>query len=292
VGLYLKRAGRLILVAWLLWFGGWTIFTLRDLLVDSSANVASDSAVGLSPSDDPAALIHELADLDAGGRWAFVDGPWSLGVVTLSTNDFAGYWAKSPADPNTFGEVAPIENTVLDLVRSMDLAPQADAPHTIYRYESADTLAEVATLEVAGRSRLAWARLAMLTAPGEWKVLEARAASPTANAPTATAADSFTIPVPAGTERLAARYDAAGALRGDFLLVDAPAEKLLDHWRVAGCSPTSLDIDTAESAAVPIRRYVLTVDRRLIHAVVWNSQTPGRTMLLALPATLPAKVSR
>jgi hypothetical protein len=266
---HLKRAGRLALILWLLWFGGWTAVTLKELLGDDAAESAA-----AAPGSDPAGVIDSLAALDEGGRWAFIDGPWSIGVVTLSTNEFAPYWAKSPADPTEFADVGEVETTVLDLVRSMELIPEADGPRTHYRYEASGILAEVSTLEVAGRPRLCWGRLAMSTTPGEWKVMETRAGSAAV-----AGHEASVVPTPAGTQRLAARYDAAGTLRGEFLLVNGPAAQLLEHWRTTGCRVTAVDLEDS----TPIRRYLLSVAGRPVHTVVWDSQTPGHTMLLALP---------
>jgi len=279
VAAILSQVGRLGLVALVLGVGWWTLNTLTDVLRDPAQPVvdAPNSDTNAAERIASPAGLETISSLASGGRWEFSDGSAAMSLGTVPSDQLEAHWSAGPQRRKPQGLLTDSsqawERSLLDLLRTMELKPDAAGTTKTFKISTDDFRAEAMTDSIDGVERLIAAR-GVIRDDDRWRTLEL---GPRPSTPSGVDQLAL-IPYPPGAERLATRFDLGGGVGAEFARVPLTIPALLDHARKTGSEMIFPDLGAASGT----REGFCVYNGRTIRVVLWQPQGSDATTILAI----------
>lgn len=229
------RLLRILLIGGVCALGWYTLTTFAGLL-------SGPQPVRLPepPRADPNAVVSlpaALQALPAPGPWVFAGQPWQVRVAQLPDRERRERFQAPPAPTVQGAEPSEGERGLLSLVKLMGGTPHRRGRETTYVVTQPDFEAVLFTLRHGDQERVLAGRMIHASGPDQWTLVEVVPAT-TQTGP-ATRDGESPMPLPAGTQRLAARQDERGVVLCEVATVALDLAQVRDYWQQHGWSVQS-----------------------------------------------------
>ena len=228
----LHHSGRLAVVAVIVWIvvtviGQYALRRSPPTPKEMAEEMADETAEqDLSPSV-PGVLLSDFFS----GHWTFAGVSWQIAMSRPNQEQIETELLRQPARIEPRETVEPLEREVIELLGSLGARRSAGEDSAVYRLDRSG-LRVVAFAALGQRHEsLALVRIAMHEPDQGWRLIEAR---PSEDLAANVAEAEGLLPLPAGSRRLAQRWDRRGRLIGEVASSEHELTQLGNLWQQEG----------------------------------------------------------